>query len=124
MQHKKQGSKVWYIPDGFIPAQSSGNLESHEAICILNCNAEVAESIVTVYFEDRDPIENIQVRTNGKRTNHIRTDGLQFEGQKIPKGIPYALRVESNIPIIVQFSRMDATQAENTLMTTMAFPEQ
>lgn len=124
MQEKKRGSKVWYIPDGFIPAQSTGKLESHEAICILNCNEEVAESTVTVYFEDCDPIENIQVITKGKRTKHIRTDTLESNGQKIPKGIPYALRVESNFPIIVQFSRMDSTQAENTLMTTMAFPEQ
>lgn len=124
MKEKKRGSNVWYIPDGFIPAKSSGSLESHEAICILNCNEQDTEAVVTVYFEDREPIEDVTLTIKGKRTNHVRTDKLEANGQKIPRGIPYALRVESNYPIIVQFSRMDSTQAENTLMTTMAFPEQ
>jgi hypothetical protein len=122
MQEKKHGSNVWYIPDGFIPERSSGSLESHEAICILNCNVQDAEIVVTAYFEEEEPIENITFLTKGKRTKHIRTDLLEVEGKKIQRGIPYALRVESSVPIIVQFSRMDATQAENTLMTTMAYP--
>ncbi|MCM3409587.1 sensory rhodopsin transducer [Metabacillus litoralis] len=122
MQEKEYGRTVWYIPDGFIPEKSSGNLESHEAICILNCNNQDVEIEVTAYFEEQEPIENIRIKTQGKRTKHIRTDYLEADGKKIQKGIPYALRVESNLPIIVQFSRMDTTQAENTLMTTMAFP--
>ncbi|WP_251554602.1 sensory rhodopsin transducer [Neobacillus muris] len=120
--NRKEGSTVWYIPDGFIPLKSSGILESHEAICILNCNEQDAETKVTVYFEDQEPIDNIQVLVQGKRTKHIRTDLLEGNGRKIQKGVPYALRLESNLPVIVQFSRMDATQAENTLMTTMAYP--
>jgi hypothetical protein len=43
-------------------------------------------------------------------------------GVQIPVGVPYAIRVESDVPIIVQNSRLDATQAACTLMTTMAFP--
>jgi hypothetical protein len=32
------------------------------------------------------------------------------------------MMVESDVEIIVQYSRMDTTQAEMALMTTMAFP--
>jgi hypothetical protein len=36
--------------------------------------------------------------------------------------VPYAMMVNSGENIIVQYSRMDTTQAEMALMTTMAFP--
>jgi len=118
------GSRVWVIPDGFIPARSSGSLESHEAICILNCNDKAARIDVTVYFEDRAPLGQIRIELEGQRTKHVRTDLLEKDGNKIPKGIPYALKVESDRNVVVQFSRMDTTQAENTLMTTMAYAVQ
>jgi hypothetical protein len=44
------------------------------------------------------------------------------EGAPIPIGVPYAIELLSDIPIIVQYSRLDSTQAENTLMSTMAYP--
>lgn len=121
MTKKEIGSHVWVVPDGFIPARSSGSLESHEAICLVNCNDTAAHILVTVYFEDQPPIEAIEVSLDGLRTKHVRTDSLEKDGRKIPAGVPYALKVESDRPVVVQFSRMDTTQAENSLMTTMAY---
>jgi len=117
-----RGEMNWYIPDGYIPPSSTGELTSHESICVLNCSSEEAIIHITIYFEDRDPMEDIEVVVPGRRTNHIRTSSLMKEGASIPIGVPYAIEVQSNIPIIVQYSRLDSTQAENTLMSTMAFP--
>lgn len=117
-----RGEKNWFIPDGFIPPDSTGALTSHESVCVLNCSSEEALIHFTIYFEDRDPMENILVAVPGRRTKHIRTSSLMKEGAPIPIGVPYAIEVQSNIPIIVQYSRLDSTQAENTLMSTMAFP--
>lgn len=117
-----KGEKNWFIPDGFIPPDSTGALTSHESVCVLNCSSEEALIHFTIYFEDRDPMENILVVVPGRRTKHIRTSSLMKEGAPIPIGVPYAIEVQSNIPIIVQYSRLDSTQAENTLMSTMAFP--
>jgi hypothetical protein len=117
-----RGEKNWYIPDGFIPPDSTGALTSHESICVLNCSSEEALIRITIYFEDREPIEDILVVVQGRRTKHIRTSSLMKEGASIPIGVPYAIEVQSDIPIIVQYSRLDSTQAENTLMSTMAFP--
>lgn len=122
MDKRRLGATLWLIPDGFIPVRSSGILESHEAICLLNCYDQTANVSVTIYYEDTDPLQNIELILPGQRTKHVRTDDLERDGQKIPTGIPYALKVESDVPIVVQHSRMDSTQAENTLMTTMAFP--
>lgn len=119
---KGKGALNWYIPDGYIPEISSGQLLSHESICVLNCGEEAADIFVTVYFEDRDPIERIPATVPGKRTRHIRTSSLVKDGVGIPVGVPYAMEVESSVPVIVQYSRLDSTQAENSLMTTLGHP--
>lgn len=115
------GSKVWVIPDGFIPKDSSGTLESHEAICLLNCSSKAAKIDFIIYFEDADPLRNIEYTLEANRTKHLRTDSLNVDGVSIPKGVPYAMKITSNIPIIIQYSRMDTTQSANALMTTMAY---
>lgn len=122
MAVKECGHKLWYIPDGYIPPESSGTLTSHESICVLNVNEAAAHLQITAFFEDRDPIERISVTVDGRRTKHIRTASLERAGEKIPVGVPYALEVESDIPIVVQYSRLDSTQPANALMTTVAFP--
>jgi hypothetical protein len=115
-----EGAKVWLIPDGFIPEESSGSQESHEAICVLNTSAEEARLSISFYFEDREPIKNVEVVIPPERTRHVRTDHLG--GAEIPRGVPYAIRVESSVPVVVQCSRMDTTQAALSLMTAMAHP--
>ncbi len=120
--HKQRGEKLWYIPDGYIPEISSGQLTSHESICVLNTSSEDALIKITIFFEDRDPMEDIMVVVSARRTKHIRTSSLHLEGMPIPVGVPYAIEVHSDIPIIVQYSRLDSTQAENALMSVMAFP--
>ncbi|WP_239614504.1 sensory rhodopsin transducer [Cohnella mopanensis] len=120
--HRSRGEKLWYIPDGYIPETSAGQLTSHESICVLNTASEEALLNITIYFEDRDPLENIMVVVSGRRTKHIRTSSLHQEGTPIPVGVPYAIEVQSDIPVIVQYSRLDSTQAENALMSVMAYP--
>ncbi|WP_438349183.1 sensory rhodopsin transducer [Paenibacillus sp. FA6] len=116
------GSKHWVIPDGYIPEVSQGILQSHESICVLNSGNEAAELQITIYFEDREPLENITEIVEARRTKHIRTASLQSVGEHIPVGVPYAILVKSSIPIIVQYSRLDSTQAELALMSVMAHP--
>ncbi len=115
-----EGARVWLIPDGFIPEKSSGEQESHEAICVLNTSAEHARLSISFYFEDRDPVKDVVVSVPPERTRHIRTD--KMDGVEIPRGVPYAIRVESSVPVTVQCSRMDTTQAALSLMTAMAYP--
>lgn len=118
-----EGAQVWLIPDGFIPEDSSGAQESHEAVCILNTSTQEAQLHISFYFENRDPIRDVQVKVSPERTHHLRLDQPeQLDGVSIPRGVPYALRVESSVPITVQHSRMDTSQEALTLMTTIAYP--
>ncbi|WP_226667849.1 sensory rhodopsin transducer [Metabacillus litoralis] len=118
----RKGEMHWIIPDGFIPPLSSGEQLSHESICILNLNEHEAKLSISIYFEDRKPIEKIPVTVQGKRSNHLRTSSLELNGDSIPVGVPYSIEVESDIPIIVQYSRLDSTQSQLALMSTMGYP--
>ena len=115
-----EGARVWLVPDGFIPEQSTGAQESHEAICVLNTSAEQARLSIAFYFEDRDPVKDVVVVVPPERTRHIRTD--RIDGVEVPRGVPYAVRVESSVPVTVQCSRMDTTQPALSLMSAMAYP--
>lgn len=117
------GAKVWLIPDGYYPEHSSGELVSHEAVCVLNPGLVDAELEIVLYFEDRPKVDGFRAQCPAERTRHIRMDRLQNRhGAGVPRGVPYAMVVKSNTPIVVQYSRMDTTQPAMALMTAMAFP--
>jgi len=118
------GKKIWLLPDMYWPEiTSKGHYISHESICVLNTADEVCEITIDLYFEDRSPIEGIKTICPAKRTNHVRMDYIKdSNGKVIPRGVPYAAVVQCSIPAVVQYTRVDTTQSENSLMTTMGFP--
>jgi len=123
-EKKFYGECAWYIPDGYFPPTSSpGVYTSHESVCVLNAGMEDAHLKLTLYFEDREPMKDFTAVCKAERTNHIRMDRLKDAGGNgVPMGVPYAIMLESDRPVIVQYSRLDTTQAEIGLMTTMAHP--
>lgn len=117
------GRTRWAIAEGYIPGTSHGpapELESHEACCILNANDRPAHVRITVYFEDREPAGPYEVTVDARRTKHLRFNALQ-DPEPVPKDTPYASVIESDVPVVVQHTRLDSRQAENALMTTIAF---
>jgi hypothetical protein len=76
---------------------------------------------ITIYFEDRDPAGPYTVTLPARRTLHLRFNELE-NPEPIPTDTPYASVIESDVPIVVQHTRLDSRQAENALMTTIAFP--
>ena len=119
-----EGARVWFIPDGYMatPANDSQAYQSHEAICILNTSAQDAHLQLDIYFEEREPLKDIPIVVKAERTFHVRLDKPEhLNGVVVPRDLPYALRVRSNIPVIVQHSRLDTTQANMSLMTTIAY---
>lgn len=112
---------MWLIPDCYLPEESSGGLTSHEAICVLNTSRREASLSLTFYFEDRAPIGDVRVSVPAERTRHIRLDRPEeIGGSEIPRGVPYAARIESDEPVAVQCSRMDSSQEALALMTVVA----
>ncbi|OQB20359.1 MAG: Anabaena sensory rhodopsin transducer [Firmicutes bacterium ADurb.Bin182] len=118
------GKKVWLIPDMYWPAKTTpGEYVSHESVCVINTQDTDCEVTLTLYYEDREPITPLYAFCGARRTHHIRMDLIRDpDGNPIPKGVPYAALVECSVPVVVQYTRVDTTQAANSLMTTMAYP--
>jgi hypothetical protein len=119
------GRRRWAIAEGYIPGWSHGpepEMTSHETACILNATDEDAHVEITVFFEDREPAGPYRVTVLARRTTHLRFNELR-EPEAIPKETPYASVIESDVPIVVQHTRLDSRQAENALITTIAFAD-
>jgi hypothetical protein len=118
------GRTKWAIAEGYIPGESHGSapeMTSHEACCILNASEKAAHVAITILFEDRDPVGPYEFTIPARRTKHLRFNDFQ-EPEKIPRNTPYSSLIESDVPIVVQHTRLDSRQAENALLTTIAFP--
>jgi hypothetical protein len=118
------GRKTWAIPEGYIPSESTGpapELTSHEACCILNGSPEDARIEIMIFFEDRDPVGPFHFSVPARRTRHLRFNNFR-EPEEIPRDTPYASLIHSNLPIVVQYTRLDSRQAANALLSTIAFP--
>lgn len=117
------GSKRWAIAEGYIPAWSHGpapQMASHETVCLLNATDEDAHVRITVYFADREPVGPYQIPVPARRTRHVRFNELR-DPEPIPADTDFASVVESDVPIVVQHTRLDSRQAELALMTTMGY---
>ena len=123
MAKKSIGAKVWLIADSFLPDQSTGDMKSHEAACVLNLNRRPAKLKITVYFEDREPLKGLEAVCPAERTAHVRLNSLKNrKGEGIPLAKPMAYMVESNVNVVVQHTRLDTSQTALALMTTIAYP--
>jgi hypothetical protein len=117
------GKRRWYVPDAYLPTESSEAAPSHESSCLLNAGDQEAHVRFTFFFEDREPLGPAELTLGGRRTWHVRLDDPdQLGGLELPRGVPYAYTVESDVPIVVQHSRLD-TSAGYTLFTSIAYGE-
>lgn len=120
------GHKIWAIAEGYIPPGSTGpepQMLSHETACILNASEQDANVTFTIYFSDKDPVGPYRITVPARRTKHVRFNDLK-DPAPVPKDTDYACVIESDVPVVVQHTRLDSRQAENALMTTMAYPVQ
>ena len=95
---------------------------SHETVCLLNAASQPAHVEITLYFANRAPAGPYQLVVGGERTLHLRFNELK-DPEPVPRGTDYASVIESDVPIVVQHTRLDSRQSENALMTTVAYAE-
>lgn len=119
------GRKRWAIAEGYIPSESSFDdlaLLSHETACILNVTDSDAHVVITVFFADREPVGPYHVVVAARRTLHLRFNDLD-QPSPIPRDTDYATLFESDVPIVVQHTRLDSRRAEVSLLSTIAYAE-
>jgi hypothetical protein len=119
------GKKIWAVAEGYIPAWSNGpapEFTSHEAACILNAGEREAHIELTIFFADREPAGPFKLMVGAKRTLHIRFNNLK-DPETIPLGTSYSSVFISDVPVVLQHTRLDSRQSENALITTIAYSE-
>ena len=117
------GRRRWAIAEGYIPSWSNGpepQMTSHESACLLNPNDQDAQVAITVFFADREPAGPYRVTVPARRTRHVRFNQLD-DPEPIPQDTDYASVIESDVPVVVQHTRLDSRQAENALLSTIAY---
>lgn len=118
------GRTRWAIAEGHIPGESHGSapqMTSHETACILNASRQEAHVRITLYFTDREPVGPYEIPVPAQRTRHVRFNDLE-NPEPIPRDTDFASLIESDVPIVVQHSRLDSRQSELALLSTVAFP--
>jgi hypothetical protein len=116
------GKKLWFFGDGYWDSHSNGYFPSHESVCVLNTSDRDATVTMTLYFEDAEPMTGFTALCGARRTHHVRMDKLRnAEGKPVPQDKPYAIRLESDVPVVVQYSRLMSSQPELGLMTAFGY---
>lgn len=119
------GKRTWAIPEGYIPPDDPHKPRefiSHEAACLLNPNKQDARVKITIFFADRPPAGPYHVVVGAERTLHLRFNDLS-DPEPIPRGTDYSSLFESDVPVILQHTRLDGRKAENALLSTVAYYE-
>jgi hypothetical protein len=118
------GRTIWAIPGGHIPLLSTGHepeFTSRDQLCLLNTNDRDARIEITIFYRDREPVGPYPLQVPARRTRHVRLNDL-IDPEAIPLDTDYGIIIESDVPIVVQFTRLDSGRMENAGMSAVAFP--
>ncbi|MFT9846576.1 sensory rhodopsin transducer [Aneurinibacillus sp. REN35] len=116
------GKLHWIFPDGELPPPGDSELKGHESIIVLNMSKTPATVEVTLFFTDREPVCAKLESVDGERVRCFRMDNpADIGGNVIPKETQYAIKLESDVPIIAQYGRLDTRQVNMAFYTTMGF---
>ena len=118
------GKLRWAIAEGYIPTRSHGpepEMKSHETACILNAGDQDAHVRIMVFFADKEAAGPYEITVPARRTKHVRFNDLR-EPQPIPRGTDFSSVIESDVPVVVQHTRLDSRQDANALLSTIAYP--
>lgn len=118
------GKKIWVIAEGYISSSNyrTPYLHSHETACILNATDKDAHVEITIYFATKEPTGPYTITVPARRTKHLRFNDLKYP-KPIPEDTEYSSVIISDVPVVVQHTKLDSRQAENALLSTMAYAE-
>lgn len=123
MQQGK-GKQVWVFPDGELPPAGDFELKAHESLIILNQTENDANIKMTLFFTDREPIENIPVVVAGRRVRCLRTnEPKDMGGVEVPREVQYSITLVSDTPIVAQYGRLDTRDQPMAFYTSAGYCE-
>lgn len=122
---KACGRRRAAISAGWIPARGCGpepEFTSRDYLSLLNAGDEVANVRVMVVYATRDQVGPYRLAVAPRRMRRVRINDLIFpEAVRLEEA--YGLTIESDQPVVVQFTRMDTRAKANAGLMAMAWGE-
>ena len=118
------GKKQWIIPDCELPPEGEGAMKGPESVIVVNDSDTDAVIQVKLYFTDRDSVKDIQWHVGSDRVRCFRMNNPDdMGGFIVPLETQYAMKLSSNVPIVVQYGRLDNRQVNLAYYTTLGYAE-
>ena len=118
------GKKQWIIPDCELPPEGEGVMKGHESVIVVNDSDTDAVIQVKLYFSDRDSVKDIEWHVGSDRVRCFRMNNPDdMSGFIVPLETQYAMKLSSNVPIVVQYGRLDNRQVNLAYYTTLGYAE-
>jgi len=76
---------------------------------------------VTIFFADREPAGPYRITVKALRTKHVRFNEFT-DPEPVPHDTDYASVIDSDVPVVIQHTRLDSRQPALSLMSTIAYP--
>ena len=121
MKSCDKGKKIWIFPDADLPPAGDSLLKGHESIIVLNMNKRLTAVRLTLYFTDQEPVQLIPMEVEAERVRCIRLDDKEEIEYAVPLETQYAVKLESDLPVVVQYGRLDPRQDNLAFYTTMGY---
>ena len=118
------GKKLWLIPDCELPQPGEGVAKGHESVIVVNDSDNDAVIDVKLFFTDKDFEHEIKWTVKKNRVRCFRMNRLEdMCGFEVPFETQYAMKLTSSENIVVQYGRLDNTQANLAFYTTLGYAE-
>lgn len=125
MKHQGMGQKKWAFSAGMIPVKSTGiepDFVSQDKISILNTSDKDAQVKLILYFTDKKAVGEYEIEVAAERIKRFRVNDL-IDPHAIPLGVAYGGYIQSNVPIVVQFTKQNTSQDALALLGTTAYAD-
>jgi hypothetical protein len=76
---------------------------------------------LTIVYADREPVEGYTFDVAARRVRRVRFNDL-IDPEALRLGVDYGVVVEADVPVVVQFERMDTRQSALARYGGLAFP--
>ncbi|KMQ50067.1 hypothetical protein CHISP_3021 [Chitinispirillum alkaliphilum] len=125
IQLRSIGAMVWAISGGHIPLNSSGHepeFTSRDELKLLNTNDKDVHCEIEVYYSGGRGVKMRPLMVGAKRLRVLRLNDL-IDPVPVPLGKDYGCVVRCEMPLVVQFSRLDSTTIKRAITGCVPFSQ-
>ncbi len=119
------GKRRWTIAGGHIPLESNGpepEFTSRDEIAVLNCSDSPARLRIHIHYADRPAVGPYELEVAARRVRRVRFNDLIFP-EALPLDEDFGAVIDADVPVVVQFMRLDSSTQSRGAVTTVAYAE-